>query len=75
MKSNIVLLFSESNPRFLCEVRPEHAVAFESALAAVSRARIGEVIDNGKLEIIDETPLIEADLGELKEAWQKPLRW
>jgi len=83
-----VLLFSESNTRFLVEVSPEKAEAFEATLADVAHAQIGEVLDTGKLEIFgppttipDETdatgvPLvIEADLKTLKEAWQKPLRW
>jgi len=83
-----VLLFSESNTRFLVEVPPEKAGAFEAALAEVPHALIGEVIDTGKLEIFGppttipgeagETgiPLvIEADLKTLKEAWQEPLRW
>jgi len=83
-----VLLFSESNTRFLVEVSPEKAEAFEATLADVPHAQIGEVLDTGKLEIFgppttipDETdatgvPLvIEADLKTLKEAWQKPLRW
>ncbi|MFH1267909.1 MAG: phosphoribosylformylglycinamidine synthase subunit PurL, partial [Planctomycetota bacterium] len=46
------LLFSESNTRFLCEVRPANADAFEAALACVPCALAGEVVDTGKLEII-----------------------
>ncbi len=71
----VALLFSESNTRFLCEIRPENAAAFETALADVPHARIGEVVDSGKLEIVGEAPLVQADLPALKEAWQKPLRW
>ncbi len=86
-----VLLFSESNTRFLCEVRPDNAEAFEQALAEVPCVLVGEVVDSGKLEIVgiprpipgdDDTPteigaplVIEADLAALKEAWQKPLDW
>jgi phosphoribosylformylglycinamidine synthase len=87
-----VLLFSESNTRFLCEVRPDDAEAFEAAMAGVPCALLGEVADTGKLEIIgiprpipDEAsdrpseivaPLvIDAELSELKKAWQKPLDW
>ena len=73
--SDIVLLFSESNTRFLCEVRPEAAAAFESALGEVAHAKIGEVVDNGRLAMAADTLLVEADVSELKEAWQKPLRW
>jgi phosphoribosylformylglycinamidine synthase len=73
--SPAALLFSESNTRFLCEVRPENVAAFESVLAGIPHARIGEVTDNARLEIRGETPLVQADLKTLKEAWQKPLRW
>jgi len=71
-----VLLFSESNTRFLCEVRPQNAAAFETALTAIPHARLGEVTDNAKLEILaDNATSTSADLSALKEAWQKPLRW
>ncbi len=46
------LLFAESNSRFLCEVEPEQAGAFEQALAGVPHALVGEVTDSGCLEII-----------------------
>lgn len=69
------LLFSESNTRFLCEVRPENVAAFERALSGVPHARIGEVTKSSKLEIGGETSLVDVDLATLKEAWQKPLRW
>ena len=84
-----ILLFSESNTRFLCEVSRENAEAFEAALAGVPCAVIGEVTDSGKLEIVgvpqpigdDDTVeigspiVVEAEIGELKEVWQKPLDW
>jgi phosphoribosylformylglycinamidine synthase subunit PurSL len=71
-----VVLFSESNTRFLCEVRPANGAAFETALAGILHARIGEVTEQAKLEITaDNHPIVAADLATLKEAWQKPLRW
>jgi phosphoribosylformylglycinamidine synthase subunit PurSL len=71
-----VLLFSESNTRFLCEVRPERAAAFDAALSGVPHARIGEVTPDEKLKILaGGDPIVLADLSALKEAWQKPLRW
>jgi phosphoribosylformylglycinamidine synthase subunit PurSL len=70
-----VLLFSESNTRFICEVTPEKATAFEIAISGVTCSRIGEVIDNGQLEINFGLPLIKTDIVSLKESWQKPLRW
>jgi len=72
-----VLLFAESNTRLLCEVPPEHASAFEAALAGVPHARVGDVTDFGRLEVLgrDGTAVIDADISVLKEAWQKPLKW
>ncbi len=59
-----VLLFSESNTRFLCEVRPEHALAFATAMADVPHALIGEVADTGKLEILGIPRLSEQCRGD-----------
>jgi phosphoribosylformylglycinamidine synthase len=87
-----VLLFSESNTRFLCEVTEENAKAFEAALADVTCALVGEVTDTGKLEVIGLAQpipapdadmateigapiVVEAEIGELKEVWQRPLDW
>ena len=71
-----ILLFSESNTRFLCEVKPENATAFEHNLGDVRHARIGETTDTPKLRVeVEGTTVVDADLVSLKEAWQKPLRW
>jgi phosphoribosylformylglycinamidine synthase len=71
-----ILLFSESNTRFLCEVPAEAAGAFETQLAGVPHARLGEVIENANLEIMaGGRPLLTADLAGLKAAWQAPLDW
>ena len=69
-------LFSESNTRFLCEVRPEHAAAFEAAVAGAAYTRIGQVTESDRLIVRSgDANVIESDLAALKEAWQKPLRW
>ncbi len=71
-----VLLFSESNTRFLCEVPPQDADRFAAEFDGLPHARIGEVLDSGSIEIVFEgQPLLVADLAELKAAWQKPLDW
>jgi phosphoribosylformylglycinamidine synthase subunit PurSL len=81
-----VLLFSETASRFLAEVPPAKRVAFEAILRRqdVSHVHIGEVTDTGRVEIAPiprpgyETSgqwLIDLPLVELKEAWQRPLRW
>jgi phosphoribosylformylglycinamidine synthase len=70
-----VLLFSESNTRFLCEVTPENASAFEAALGKIPHAKIGDVTVDTNMEITSDTVVIRENLDTLKEAWQKPLRW
>jgi phosphoribosylformylglycinamidine synthase len=69
-------LFSESNTRFLCEVRADNAAAFEAAIAGAAHAQVGLVTAGDRFVIhsADET-LVESDLATLKETWQKPLRW
>jgi phosphoribosylformylglycinamidine synthase subunit PurSL len=72
------LLFSESASRFLVEVPPDQRMAFESILrsAHVPFGRIGEVTDSARLQIESgRRQGIDLPLAELKEAWQKPLRW
>jgi phosphoribosylformylglycinamidine synthase len=56
-----VLLFSESNTRLLCEVRPDDADAFEQAMAGVPHGLVGEVADTGKLQIVGIPRPISAD--------------
>jgi phosphoribosylformylglycinamidine synthase len=70
-----VLLFSEANTRFLCEITPENAASFESALKDIPHARIGEVIADSNLEISSNKVLIQENIDALKESWQKPLKW
>jgi phosphoribosylformylglycinamidine synthase len=77
-----VLLFSESNTRFLCEVPPRYAEAFEATFSGpepsthVPCQRIGTVIEIPHLQVRAEQALvINAEVKSLKEAWQKPLRW
>ncbi len=71
------ILFSESNTRFLAEVAPEHKDEFEKMMSGVAFAEIGRVTDNDKFEVYGRNGkvVLNADIAELKEAWQKPLRW
>jgi phosphoribosylformylglycinamidine synthase len=72
----VARLFSESNTRFLCEIEPKNAPAFEAAMRGVPVAKIGQVTSDTRLLINDaDTRLINADIFELKEAWQAPLRF
>jgi len=78
--SNTTLMFSESNTRFLCEVRPDKAAQFEKLLQAIPHGRIGRVTAGDRLEITalpgsPEQFVIATDLQTLKDAWQEPFRW
>jgi phosphoribosylformylglycinamidine synthase len=70
-------LFSESPTRFLVEVKPEHAAAFEACCAGVPVARVGNTLADPRLRIAGANGewLVWVKLTTLKEAWQKPLRW
>ncbi len=71
------ILFSESNSRFLAEVSPESKGEFEELMEGISLAGIGQVTDSEVLEVygMDGRKVVATSLSELKEAWQRPLRW
>ncbi len=70
-----VVLFGESNSRFLVEVRPENAQAFERALEGCRCACIGETVEADALTVtgLGGDALLNAPLAQLKAAWQTPL--
>jgi phosphoribosylformylglycinamidine synthase len=71
------ILFSESNSRFIVEVAPENEAQFMKVMAGIPMAPIGHVSDEETLEVygVSGDRILQASLDELKEAWQKPLRW
>ncbi len=71
------ILFSESNSRFLVEVAPGNRAEFEKIMRGTSWAVIGQVAGADVLEIsgLDGDRVVSVSLDELKEAWQRPLRW
>jgi phosphoribosylformylglycinamidine (FGAM) synthase-like enzyme len=75
-----ILLFAESASRFVVESSPVNAPALEAILreANVPFAHIGEVTDTARVQIASASDgglAIDTPIAELKEAWQKPLRW
>ncbi len=74
---NAVLLFSESNSRFLVEVPENQAEYFESRFADLPLVQLGSVTKSGLVNIIgvDGKPVINAAISDLKSAWQKTLDW
>ncbi len=72
-----VVLFSESNSRFVVEVEREKKGEFERILAGVPFAEAGEVSEEPKFEVVGLSGdvVIDEPIAELKEAWQATLRW
>jgi phosphoribosylformylglycinamidine synthase len=71
------ILFSESNTRFLVEVAPGNQEKFEDTMNGSYYAIIGQVNNSHNLEVLglNDKPVLIKSLSELKEAWQRPLRW
>jgi len=71
------ILFAESNTRFLVEVAPANSLAFEKTMEGIDFALVGEVTNWETLDVygMGGRRVLSASLAELKEAWQKPLRW
>ena len=77
IKRDDYVFFSESNSRFLVEIAPGDGQSFEKAMKGTDFARIGQVTEDKKLVIKGKNGkvVLTATIDELKEAWQKPLRW
>ena len=73
--ADAVLLFSESNSRFLVEVEPEHCAAFEQLAADLPLTRLGTVVKRKALRIAGGGGRLRIDspLDKLREAWKSPL--
>jgi phosphoribosylformylglycinamidine synthase len=74
--SAVIALFSESQSRFVATVAPENAAAFNAAMGNSPVLRIGEVIPEKQFKLKAHWgAAINVRLADLKEAWQRPLRW
>ena len=71
------ILFSESNTRFLVEVAPKNGAEFEKMMEGIKLAAIGRVTDAETLEIygLNGRKVVDTSIQELKDAWQRPIRW
>jgi phosphoribosylformylglycinamidine synthase len=73
-----VLLFAESQTRFVVEVTPGNAAALERLFGQEAPLRrIGQTVKEPRLRIAGAGGawVVWAALADLKEAWQRPLRW
>ncbi len=72
-----VFFFAESTTRFLVEVAPVHSRAFEQTMTGIPGQQIGQTCKEPRLRIAGPEGewVIWTPLDQLKEAWQRPLRW
>jgi phosphoribosylformylglycinamidine (FGAM) synthase-like enzyme len=71
------ILFSESNSRFIVELAPEKKASFEKIMKGAVFAEIGKVIKSSYFEVngLNGSRILSEKIADLKESWQKPLRW
>ncbi len=75
-KSEDVILFSESNSRFLVEVEARHEKSFKSALKGIAHAKLGMVEATPEMIVygFKDQVVVNANIFDLKNVWQTPLR-
>ena len=71
-----VVLFAESNSRFILEVSRENCAAFEEFMEGVPYGCIGRIIEQPEFAIrgIGGEKVVETKIHQLKEAWQSTFR-
>jgi phosphoribosylformylglycinamidine (FGAM) synthase-like enzyme len=74
---NDLLLFSESQSRFVVTLDPSQKKAFETLMANAVFGEIGVVCEHELFRVtsLNAKTIIEANIFDLKEAWQKPLKF
>ncbi len=70
-------LFSESNSRYVVEVKPENYDAFAKLMLNLPFGQIGKVAEDKILNVksTDGKTVIHANIDELKKSWKKPFDW
>jgi phosphoribosylformylglycinamidine synthase len=77
VNNDAILLFSESNTRFIVEVEPGQAAQFEASFSRLPLVPIGRVSDHNRVKIagFSGSPVVDSPWSELKQVWQRPLSW
>lgn len=73
---NDFVLFSESHSRFVVEIEPAKQKQFETKLKGCSLSLVGQVEETPEFIVygLNKKVCVNADIYDLKETWQKPLR-
>lgn len=70
------ILFSESQSRFVVTVAPDDVERFEELMKGNVFADVGAVTQQQNFTVMDgEKVILSVGIEELKEAWQRTLRW
>jgi phosphoribosylformylglycinamidine synthase len=71
-----VILFAESNTRFVVEVEQQKQREFEAAIEGASYGCVGKVVENDMFTVLSLSgeKVISEKITDLKEAWQATLR-
>jgi phosphoribosylformylglycinamidine synthase II len=74
---NDIVLFSESNSRFIVEVPEGSREEFERIMAGTAAAAIGEIVGGEDFEVygLKGNLVVSARIWDLKEAWQRTFKW
>jgi phosphoribosylformylglycinamidine synthase len=77
ISSDAVLLFSESNTRFLVEVSEQHVAAFSETLGDLPCVEVGLVNDGEQCSVVGTggQTVIDSPIEELRQVWKQPLAW
>ncbi len=76
--ADAVLLFAESPTRFVLEVHPGHVEQLRACFGPdVALRQLGQTVQEARLRVAGAggERVVWASLADLKEAWQRPLRW
>lgn len=75
--NDTVLLFSESNTRFVLEVAPSRRADLLSLFGDLPLVEIGAVTSGEQIQIqgVRGNTVIDSSGRDLKQTWQKPLAW
>jgi phosphoribosylformylglycinamidine synthase len=76
IKRDDVLLFSESNSRFIVEIPEKGKPRFEKLMKKIPFGLLGTVTSNNKLTVsgIKGDNIIKVDIRKLKNSWKKPFQ-
>lgn len=75
---NDIILFSESNTRFIVEVSRDHQSEFEKIMSGIKLGLIGATAskhNNLLIKGLKGAPILKADLTDLKEVWKSTFLW